>query len=115
MSQDDGVNKEDSKLTREEAVARMKQRIESDSKWSEGHPPPQKGMDEFQKAMLWTAIATVLLSAIALVGSIIAAIVFRSKGQDEISSGIWTGLGIGIAILVVVLGITCFVALGSMN
>ena len=32
MSQDDKVNKEDSKISREEAVARMKQRIDDDSR-----------------------------------------------------------------------------------
>ncbi len=111
MSQDDRVKKEGSKTTREEAVARMKQRMENDAKWPEGHPPPQKGMSSFRKAMLWTAILTVLLAPIALVGGIIAAIVFGVKDQDEISRGIWTGLGIGISIVIIGLGITCFVAL----
>ena len=78
-------------------------------------PAPKKEMSDFRKALLWTAISTVLISGIALVGGIIAAIVFHSQGQKEISKGIWTGLAIGISILIVVLGVTCFVLIASIE
>jgi ABC-type sugar transport system permease subunit len=76
---------------------------------------PKKEMSDFRKSLLWTTVCTVLLNLIALVGGIIAAIVFHSKGQNEISKGIWTGLGIGISILIIGLGITCFVLIASIE
>jgi hypothetical protein len=107
MNQNDGSKREDSNLTREEALARYKQRMEDNS-------PVKKGMSDFTKAMLWTAITTVFLSLIALLGGIIAAIVFHAKGEHEISRGIWTGLAIGISVIIVGLGITCFAMMLSL-
>ena len=108
MSQDNGSNPQSSNTTQEEAAARMKQRMESDAKFPESHPPP-KGLS-FGTIVLITAIGTVLLTPISWAADIIAAIVFRKKGEDEISRAIWTGFGIGVAVVVVGLGITCFVA-----
>jgi ABC-type sugar transport system permease subunit len=76
---------------------------------------PKKEMSDFRKALLWTTVCTVLISGIALIGGIIAAIVFHSQGRNEISKGIWTGLAIGISILIVAMGITCFVLIASIG
>lgn len=84
--------------------------------------------------MMWTAISVAALGIISLflvwslgiamralfgfgaglVAAIIAAIVFNTKGQREIARGIWAGLGIGIGILIVAGGITCFAVLATM-
>jgi ABC-type sugar transport system permease subunit len=96
MNQNNSIKKEDHELIQKETAAR-----------------PKKGMNDFRKALLWTTILTILLNFVALVGGIIAAIIFNDKGQKEISKGIWTGMAIGISIVIVGLGITCFVIMSS--
>jgi len=110
-------DKEDSELSREKAVDRMKERIENDAKWPDGHPPPQKGMNmsDFRKALLQTAIPIVVLSLLSTLSYWIAAfvalwfiaafIVLIALGRAIFSlvtgergraAGIFTGIAIGI-------------------
>jgi ABC-type uncharacterized transport system permease subunit len=68
-------------------------------------------MSDFQKAMMWTAIAAVVLNALGILAGIVAAVIFAVKGKRQIMSGILAGLGIGI----VALGASCFAIIAITN
>jgi len=92
---------------------------------------PKKTMGDFRKAMIWTAAPIIILSAIAVGGSIVRHVsAFGFFGG--IAAGLWTlailaaigfaiarkrqiaaGILVGVAIGVVGVGATCFV--GSMG
>ncbi len=113
--------------TREEAVAKMKARMAADARAPGGHVVYRS----FRIGGFWVALAaTVVLSpilgmvilAVAISGRVssdfgfllllpipaplVAAIIFAAKGKGYIAAGILAG----IALLVVGLGATCFVA-----
>ncbi len=113
-------------MTREEAVAKMKERMAADAKAPGGHVVYRR----FRIGGFWTAAAAtvvllimglVVLSGIAarsnfdvllfpalvLPAALVAAVVFASLGRGDIAGGIVAGL----ALVVVGLGITCFVAI----
>ncbi|MFC1875600.1 hypothetical protein ACFLUX_00915 [Chloroflexota bacterium] len=87
-------------------------------------PAPESGMSSFRKALLWTAIPTVTLSIISLIGdpvwivwigaaiyiliAFVVLIFILILGDRDIAAGILAGVGIGI----VTLGATCFANLG---
>jgi len=113
--------------TREEAVARMKERLAADAKAPGGHVVYRS----FKIGGFWVALVAtlVLLPLLGLVlltvgvsgrfpsgfafllvlplpAVLIAAVLFAARGRGDIAAGIVAG----IALLVVGLGITCFVA-----
>ena len=61
-------------------------------------------MSDFAKALMWTAIASVVLPGLIWLAGIITAIVFATRGKRSIAAGILAGVGIGI----VAWGATCF-------
>jgi hypothetical protein len=121
----DGTQDERPELTREEAVARMKKRIEEDA----ASPRPVRSrrfrIGGFWIAFIATPVLVVTITAVAfaavnnnilnfpaflipfvlLVTSVIAAIAYGVKGRGEITGGIISG----IVLLIVGLGITCFI------
>ncbi len=99
-------------------------------------PAPKKGMSDFRKALLWTAIPIFILSIVSMVGvvinsgdegaefgfgflwvgallyflgTIIALILSAVMHKRQVMSGILAGIGIGI----VSLGVTCFAMISS--
>lgn len=99
-------------------------------------PAPEKGMNDFHKALLWTAIPILILSAISFGGSIadpdtlVFGVGFGAFGG--VAAGLWglailvcigfalarkrqTALGIlaGIGIGIVGLGASCFAYMGN--
>jgi hypothetical protein len=84
-------------------------------------PPPQKGLSDFRKGLLWTAASISLVGIISSIGisalrmgwfvalglwilAFFSAIVLAIVGKRRLAAGIFAG----IAISLVVLGITCF-------
>ena len=83
-------------------------------------PAPEGGTSSFRKALLWTAIPTVTLSIISLIGdpvwivwigaaiyiliAFVVTVFILILGDRDIAAGILAGVGIGI----VTLGATCF-------
>jgi hypothetical protein len=99
-------------------------------------PAPKRGMSDFRKALIWTAIPIVVLSAICIGGwmggwqasltivpwfvlmfgppglwvlAILACIGFAIARKRQIALGILAGVGIGI----VAVGLSCFAAITS--
>ena len=93
-------------------------------------PAPKRGMSDFKKAMMWTAIPIVVFSAISTGGSIanpasvafgivsavaaglwglaiLACIGFAIARKRQIAAGILAGVGIGV----LALGASCFALL----
>ncbi len=116
-------------MTREEAVAKMKERMAADAKAPGGHVVYRR----FRIGGFWmaagatvillilglvvlTGIATrsnfdvLLFPALVLPAALVAAVIFASRGRGDIAGGIVTGL----ALVVVGLGITCFVAISQL-
>ena len=99
-------------------------------------PAPKGGMSDFCKALLATAIPLGVLGvvtaglavagawdsygvvgfvALGLLGlAILASIGFAIARRGQIVGGIWAGIGIGFAVGVISLMVTCFAALYSM-
>jgi sterol desaturase/sphingolipid hydroxylase (fatty acid hydroxylase superfamily) len=95
-------------------------------------PAPRHGMSDFLKALLWTVVPIIVLSAVASGGmmagaawggfnaigisapvlwgvAILTAIGFMIARKRQIAAGIWAGVGISI----IGLGVTCFAAVIS--
>jgi len=98
--------------------------MENSNQESKAPPAPEGGMSSFRKALLWTAIPTVTLSIISLIGdpvwlvwigaaaliaiAFVVSILILIFGDRGIAAGILAGVGIGI----VALGATCFANIG---
>lgn len=100
-------------------------------------PAPKKGMSDFKKAMMWTAIPLAVLSAVAAGAAVAGA--WGSSGvlgllalgglglailvsigcaiarRGQIVAGMWAGIGIAVGIGVISLGVTCFAAFADMG
>ena len=92
--------------------------MEQNTNQDQQTPPPKKGLSDFRKGLLWTAASISLvgiISSIALrmgwfvalglwILAFFSAIVLAIVGKRRLAAGIFAG----IAISLVVLGITCF-------
>jgi hypothetical protein len=104
--------------------------LKQDAEQEKQIPTPKRGMSDFRKSLLWTAITILVVSAIdagaamatkgaafsgglaptALWGlAILACIGFAIARKRQIALGILAGVGIGI----VGLGATCFAAMSN--
>jgi cation transport ATPase len=93
-----------SESAREEAVARMKKRIEEERKaQQEGRPYLQAkgGMSGFRKALLWTAVPIVVLSLIGMAG--IAGGLYAEDILQVLLGFLWLGAVLYFAGAVIVL------------
>jgi hypothetical protein len=81
--------------------------MEQNTNQEQQTPAPKKGMSNFKIVALLAALSWILFP-IGLVASIICAIYLHVKGRYKESRAIWAGLGIGLAIIVIVFGVTCF-------
>ncbi len=79
MKQGESNQDKSSEMSREEAVARMKQRIEEDTKAPGGRAEPGFSMSDFIKGFLLTGIPALVVSAVSAVGT----------ANSEFESGGW--------------------------
>ena len=93
---------------------------ENSNEGNKAPPAPERGMSSFRKALLWTAIPTVALCIISIIGGPVAflwlgaaiyiliafvvSIFILILGDRGTAAGILAGVGIGV----VTLGATCF-------
>jgi hypothetical protein len=70
-------------------------------------PAPKRNTGNFKEAALLAGLSWIVFP-FGLVASIICAIYFHIKGRRKESRGIVVGLGIGLAVILIVLGVTCF-------
>jgi hypothetical protein len=100
--------------------------MEQNTNQEQQTPVPKKGMSDFRKGLLWTAIPLSLIGIAGLLRisipwitgwnwmttlglwiiAFFAAIVLGITGRRGLASGIFAGLGLSF----VVFGVTCFVA-----
>ena len=95
-------------------------------------PVPKKGMSDFKKGLLWTAIPILVVSAVSAGGTIASASAVVFGAFTAVTYGLWglailacigfaiahkrqiaIGMLVGIGIGVVGLGLTCFAAMSN--